>query len=335
MSEKRAIGPFSVGPIGLGCMSLTHAYGAPPHPADVTRLLNKALDLGYDFIDTAALYGFGANESLIGEAIGHRRDDYVLASKCGMTGVEGTRVIDGRPATLLRTVDESLRRLRTDVIDLYYLHRLDRKVPIEESVGALGEMVAAGKVRAIGLSEISAATLRRAHAVHPIAAVQNEYSPWSRNVELGLLAAAEELGVALVAFSPTARGFLAGRIRDRSDLAEHDLRRAMPRFDTDNLAHNLALYERFGALAADLGCTPAQLSLAWLLTRGDRVIPIPGTTSLQHMAENFAAAAVVLPPGVTAGIDALLAPGEVAGARYPAATQAEIDTEEYQDSRAR
>lgn len=335
MSNKRTVGPFSVGPIGLGCMSLSHAYGAPPDPAHSTRLLNEALDLGYDFIDTAALYGFGANESLIGAAIGHRRGDYVLASKCGMTGVNGTRVIDGRPETLLRTVDESLQRLRTDVIDLYYLHRWDRKVPIEESVGALGAMVAAGKVRAIGLSEVSAATLRRAHAVHPIAAVQNEYSPWSRNVELGVLAAAGELGVALVAFSPTARGFLAGRIRDAGDLAENDLRRSMPRFQADNLAHNLALYERFGALAAGLGCTPAQLSLAWLLTRSDRIVPIPGTTSLQHLAENFAASSVELPADVVAGIDALLAPGEVAGDRYPAATQAEIDTEEYQASPAR
>ena len=329
MSEKRNVGPFGVGPIGLGCMSLSHAYGAPPDPAHSARLLNEALDLGYDFIDTAAIYGFGANESLIGEAIGHRRSEYVLASKCGMHGVDGKRAIDGRPEVLLRTLYEALVRLKTDVIDLYYLHRWDRKVPIEDSVGALGRMVAAGKVRAIGLSEVSAATLRKAHAVHPIAAVQNEYSPWSRNVELGVLAAAEELGTALVAFSPTARGFLAGSIRDRGDLAENDLRRGMPRFQEENLARNLALYERFNALAAGIGCSPAQLSLAWLLTRGKRVIPIPGTTSLQHLAENIAASSVVVPAAIIAGIDALLAPGAVAGERYPAATQAEIDTEEY------
>jgi aryl-alcohol dehydrogenase-like predicted oxidoreductase len=335
MSEKRNIGPFSVGPIGLGCMSLSYAYGAPPDPAYSARLLNEALDLGYDFIDTAAIYGFGANESLIGEAIGHRRSEYVLASKCGMHGVDGKRAIDGRPEVLLRTLDEALVRLKTEMIDLYYLHRWDRKVPIEESVGALGQMVAAGKVRAIGLSEVSAATLRKAHAVHPIAAVQNEYSPWSRNVELGVLEAAEETGTALVAFSPTARGFLAGSVRERGDLAENDLRRGMPRFQEENLAQNLTLYERFNALAEQVGCTPAQLSLAWLLTRGSQVIPIPGTTSLQHLAENIAASSVTVPAAVIAEIDALLAPGAVAGERYPAATQAEIDTEEYQRPRAR
>jgi aryl-alcohol dehydrogenase-like predicted oxidoreductase len=329
MTQKRRIGPFSVNPVGLGCMSLSYAYGAPPDPAHSARLLNEALDLGYDFIDTAAIYGFGANESLIGEAIGHRRGEYVLASKCGMTGVDGKRVIDGRPEVLLRTVDEALRRLQTDVIDLYYLHRLDRNVPVEESVGALAEMVTAGKVRAIGLSEISAATLRRAQAVHPIAAVQNEYSPWSRNVELGLLAAAEGLGVALVAFSPTARGFLAGRVGSTDDLADNDLRRTMPRFQPDNLAHNLALYVQFNALAAGLGCTPAQLSLAWLLGRSERVIPIPGTTSLDHLHENFAASAIAVPPATIAEIEALLAPGAVAGARYPDAAQADVDTEEF------
>ncbi len=335
MSKKRTVGPFSVGPIGLGCMSLSHAYGAPPDPAHSARLLNEALDLGYDLIDTAAIYGFGANESLIGDAIGHRRGDYVLASKCGMTGVGGTRVIDGRPEVLLRTLDEALQRLRTDVIDLYYLHRLDRKVPIEESVGGLARMVAAGKVRAIGLSEISAATLRRAHAVHPIAAVQNEYSPWSRNVELGLLATAQELGVALVAFSPTARGFLAGRIGSADELGDNDLRRTMPRFQGENFDRNRLLYERFRALAEASGCTPAQLSLAWLLGKSEHVIPIPGTTSLQHLRENFAGGLIALPDEVVAEIDALLAPGKVAGARYPAAAQADVDTEEYHSPRAR
>jgi len=329
MSEKRQIGPFAVSPIGLGCMSLSHAYGTPPDPADAARLLNRALDIGCDFIDTAAIYGFGANERLIGEAIGHRRSAFVLASKCGMTGVDGKRVIDGRPETLLRTVDEALGRLRMDVIDLYYLHRWDRTVPIEESVGALADMVAAGKVRAIGLSEVSAATLRKAHAVHPIAAVQNEYSPWSRNVELGLLAATREIGAALVAFSPTARGFLAGRIQSADDLEKGDLRRSMPRFQDANLARNLKLSERFADLARGAGCTAAQLSLAWLLTRGGHVVPIPGTTSIRHLEENFAAASLNLTAETVARMDALLEPEAVAGARYPAATQAEIDTEEF------
>ena len=329
MTDKRAIGPFRVNPIGLGCMSLSHAYGTPPDPAHSARLLNEALDLGYDFLDTAAMYGAGANERLIGEAIGHRRADYVLASKCGISGPSDAPVLDGRPEALHRTLDEALLRLRTDIIDLYYLHRWDKKVPIEESVGALGDMVKAGKVRAIGLSEISAATLRKAHAVHPIAAVQNEYSPWSRNVELGLLAAAKELGVALVAFSPTARGFLAGRIGSTDALAENDLRRSMPRFQGENFDHNRTLYDRFSVLATDNQVTPAQLSLAWLLTRGAHIVPIPGTTSLQHLRENFAACAIALPDAVTAEIDALFAEGAVAGARYTEAMQAAVDTEQF------
>ena len=329
MTDKRTIGPFTLGPIGLGCMSLSHAYGTPPEASHSARLLNHALDIGYDFLDTAALYGFGANEALIGEAIGTRRSEYVLASKCGMTGVDGQRVLDGGPETLLRTLDESLARLKTDVIDLYYLHRWDKRVGIEESVGALGRMVESGKVRAIGLSEVSAATLRKAHEVHPIAAVQNEYSPWSRNVELGLLETAKELGVTLVAFSPTARGFLAGRVQSEGDLEDGDLRRTMPRFQGDNLARNLGLYERFSRLAEEAGVTPAQLSLAWLLTRGDHIVPIPGTTSLRHLEENLAAGDFGLAPDLVEEIDSLLAPGAVAGARYPEAAQADIDTEEF------
>lgn len=329
MADTRAVGPFSVSPIGLGCMSLSYAYGTPPDPAHSTRLLNEALDLGYDFLDTAAIYGAGANESLLGEAIGHRRGEYVLASKCGISGASGQPVVDNRPETLHRTLDASLRRLQTDVIDLYYLHRWDKQAPIEDVVGALGDMVTAGKVRAIGLSEVSAATLRRAHAVHPIAAVQNEYSPWSRNVELGLLEAAKELGVALVAFSPTARGFLAGRIGATDELAEGDLRRSMPRFQGENFAHNRTLYDRFSALAAASACTPAQLSLAWLLTRGDHIVPIPGTTSREHLRENFAAAAIHVPDAAIAEIDALFAEGQVAGGRYTEAMQAVVDTEEF------
>lgn len=330
MAAKRSIGPFAVEPIGLGCMSLSHAYGTPPPKEDAARLLNRALDLGYDFIDSAALYGFGSNERLIGETIGHRRNEFVLASKCGMTGVDGKRVIDGRPETLRRTVDESLSRLGTDVIDLFYLHRVDRNVPVEESVGAMAEFVAAGKVRSIGLSEVSAATLKRAHAVHPIAAVQNEYSPWSRNVELGVLEATREIGAALICFSPTGRGFLAGSVRSTDSLADGDLRRSMPRFQGDNLQVNLGLYDQFEALAADAGCTPAQLSLAWLLSRGEHVVPIPGTTSLTHLEENFAAREIALSDAVIAEIDRLLTPATVSGARYPAATLAETDTEEFE-----
>lgn len=326
---KRKIGPFHVEPIGLGCMSLSHAYGVPPSPEDAARLLNRALDLGYDHLDTAALYGLGANEELIGEAIGHRRSEFTLASKCGMTGVDGKRVIDGRPETLRRTLEEALRRLGTDVIDLYYLHRWDKTVPIEDSVGELARFIAEGKVRAIGLSEISAATLRRAHAAHPIAAVQNEYSPWSRNVELGVIEATKELGAALVCFSPMARGFLGGSIRDHDALAPRDIRRAMPRFEPANLDRNLELYDRFEKTAAQARCKPSQLSLAWVLSRGEHVLAIAGTTSLDHLQENFEARELRIGADLLAKVDALFTREAVSGGRYAAATLAEIDTEEF------
>lgn len=326
---KRMLGSTKVHPIGLGCMSLSHAYGVPPERSDAIRLLNQALDLGYDHLDTAALYGFGANEALVGEAIGHRRNEYFLASKCGMTGVDGKRVIDGRPETLRRTIDESLARLNTDRIDLYYLHRLDRSVAVEDSVGELARMVETGKIGGIGLSEVSAATLRRAHAVHPVTAVQNEYSLWSRNVELGVLDTTRELGVTLVAFSPLARGFLAGSVTTAESLVAGDIRRGMPRFQPGNIERNGALAARVAVLATDAGMTAAQLCLAWLLSRGDHVLPIPGTTSSAHLAENIAVRAPALPAETLDELERVFARGNVAGARYPAATQAEIDTEEY------
>lgn len=325
----RKIGPFRIAGIGLGCMPLSHAYGTPPDPRDAARLLNRALDLGYNHFDTAALYGFGANESLIGEAIGHRRSEFILASKCGMTGVDGKRVIDGRPETLRRTLDAALQRLRTDIIDLYYLHRWDRTVPIEESVGALGEMVAAGKVRAVGLSEVSAATLRKAHAVHPIAALQSEYSPWSRDVERGVLEAARELGTTLVCFSPVARGFFAGRVRSADHLQAGDIRRTMPRFQDGNLARNLGVFDAFEAIAGRAGCTPAQLALAWLLGRRGNIVAIPGTTSLGHLEENFGAGAITLHADIVAEIDALTHPGAIAGDRYAASVLAEIEADDF------
>ena len=327
--QQRRIGEFSVSPIGLGCMNLSHAYGAPPSKEAAAALLHRALDLGVSLFDTAALYGFGANESLVGEVLAPHRRQFTLASKCGMTGVDGVRVIDGRPATLKRTCDESLKRLRTDVIDLYYLHRWDRKVPIEDSVGALSDLVRAGKVRAIGLSEVSAPTLRRAHAVHPIAALQTEYSPWTRNPEIAVLEACRELRVAFVAFSPVARGFLTGTLRDVATLGEKDIRRAMPRFEPSAYAVNLKLLAGFEELARGVGCTPAQLSLAWLLARGDHVIPIPGTTRIDHLEENMGAAGVELPAGISARIDALLHPQSVSGARYNAVNESEVDTERF------
>jgi aryl-alcohol dehydrogenase-like predicted oxidoreductase len=329
MHSKRRIGPLQTKAIGLGCMSLSHAYGTPPDRAHAAILLNRALDLGYDMLDTASLYGFGANEALIGDSLRGRRSEFLLASKCGMTGVDGQRVIDGRPGTLRKTLEESLARLQTDVIDLYYLHRWDKSVPIEESIGEMARFVAEGKVRALGLSEVSAATLRRAQTVHPIAAVQNEYSPWSRNVELGVLHTTRDSDCALVCFAPTARGFFAGRMQSADALEDRDIRRSMPRFQGENLEHNLQLYRQFEAMAADLDCTPAQLSLAWVISRGDHVVAIPGTTSLHHLEENFRALSIKLSPEMISTIDALFSPDAVAGARYAPATLAEIDTEDF------
>jgi aryl-alcohol dehydrogenase-like predicted oxidoreductase len=327
--RQRRIGPFEVGEIGLGCMNLSHAYGDPPPPDLAADLLLRALDLGVTLFDTAALYGFGANEALIGQVLHPHRRRFILASKCGMTGVDGARVIDGRPETIQRTCEESLRRLRTDAIDLYYLHRWDRQVPIEDSVGAMADLVRQGKVRALGLSEVSAATLRRAQAVHPIAAVQNEYSLWSRNPEIALLDACRESGTALVAFSPLGRGFLTARLRGVSDLHAKDIRRAMPRFSPDAFEANLGLLAAYAELARQAGCTPSQLALAWLLGQGEHVIPIPGTTVVGHLEENLGASGMALKAGWLAPLDALINQRTVVGPRYNAGTQAEIDTEEF------
>ena len=327
--KTRRLGPFTVSAIGLGCMNLSHAYGQPPSFEAAQALLLHALDSGVTLFDTAALYGFGANEELVGQVLSPHRSKFTLASKCGMTGVEGKRVIDGRPETLKRTCEESLQRLRTEVIDLYYLHRWDRAVPIEDSVGALADLVRDGKILSIGLSEVSAATLRRAHAVHPIAAVQSEYSLWTRNPEIAVLDACRELGTTFVAFSPLARGFLPGTLRDVSAFDAKDIRRAMPRFAPEAYAKNLTLADALKDLAAEAGCTPAQLSLAWLLAQGEHVLPIPGTTSIAHLDDDLAAAGLDLPIEVLDRIGALVNPQSVTGARYNAATQAEIDTEEF------
>ncbi|MBU6258643.1 MAG: aldo/keto reductase [Burkholderiales bacterium] len=331
--QTRQIGPLAVAAIGLGCMNLSHAYAAPPPAADAEALLLAALDAGVTLFDTAALYGFGANESLVGRVLAPHRSRIVLASKGGMAGVESAdgvkRVIDGSPAAIRRNCEDSLRRLRTDHIDLYYLHRWHKAVPIEDSVGAMAELVRAGKVRALGLSEVSAATLRRAHAVHPIAAVQSEYSLWTRNPEIAVLDACREIGAAFVAFSPLARAFLTGTLRDVGTLDAKDLRRQMARFDPDTYARNLKLLPPYEALAAEVGCTPGQLALAWLLARGGHIVPIPGTTRIDHLRENCGAAAVTLTPAQRARLDALVGRHNVIGPRYNAATQAEVDTEEF------
>ena len=314
-------------------MNLSHAYGTPPPPELAERLLLDALDLGVTLFDTAALYGFGANELLVGRVLKAHRQRIVLCSKGGMAGVmfdDGMkRVIDGRPETLRRNCEDSLRRLQTDRIDLYFLHRWDKRVPIEDSVGAMADLVRAGTVRALGLSEVSAATLRRAHAVHPIAAVQSEYSLWSRNVEIAVLQACRDIGAALVAFSPLARGFLTGMLRDAAALPGGDIRRAMPRFQSGNFAANLRLLDGYACIARDAGCSMAQLAIAWVLARGEHVVALPGTTGIAHLEEDLGAHATVLDAGVLQRLDALINRGSVSGARYSDATQAEIDTEEF------
>lgn len=327
--DTRRIGPFEVSAVGLGCMNLSHAYGTPPSRQEAAAVLNGALDGGITLFDTAALYGFGANEALLGDLLAMHRERIVLTSKCGMQGVNGQRVIDGRPDTLRASCEASLQRLRTDVIDVLYLHRLDARVPVEESVGAMADLVRAGKVRALGLSEVSADTLRRAHAVHPIAALQSEYSLWTRNPEIATLQACRELGVAFVAFSPLARGFLGGDLRDVSRLEPKDIRRAMPRFSPENYATNLKLLDAFQDEAAAHHCAPATLALGWLLHQGEHIVPIPGTARAAHLWELLAAPRLALDAAALQRLDDLINPRTVSGARYNAATQAEIDTEEF------
>ena len=331
--RQRNIGPFKVSAVSLGCMNLSHAYGPPPSPEVAERLLLRALDLGVTMFDTAALYGFGANETLVGRVLKPHRSKFTLASKGGMAGVQFDdglkRVINGRPEAVKRNCEDSLRRLQTDVIDLYYLHRRDKQVPIEDSVGALSDLVRDGKVRAIGLSEVSAATLRRAHAVHPIAAVQTEYSLWTRNPEIAVLDACRDIGAAFVAFSPLARAFLTGKLTAVGDLDAKDLRRTMPRFAPDAYAANLALLPGLSVVAQEAGCSLAQAALAWLLTRGAHVVPIPGTTNAAHLTENIGAAKVRLTVDQIAHMDAIVNRHTVIGARYNAAAQADVDTEDF------
>ncbi|SDM18565.1 Predicted oxidoreductase [Franzmannia pantelleriensis] len=317
--------------IGLGCMNLSHGYGNPLPEGDALRALEAAFDMGYRHFDTATLYGATANERLVGKALAGKRERLLLASKGGMVidPALGKKVIDGRPDTLRRQCEASLARLGTDHLDIYYLHRWDPQVAIEESVGALGRLVEEGKIRGIGLSEVSATTLRRACAEHPIAAVQSEYSLWTRNPEIALIDACREAAIPLVAFSPLGRGFLAGAVVDRADLTDNDMRLQMPRFSADNLPHNLTRLDALRAEAKALGVSTAQLTLAWLGTKGDDIVPIPGSRSVTHMRENLAAEALQLDAACVARLDAMMTHEQIAGDRYTEAQQSEVDTETF------
>jgi aryl-alcohol dehydrogenase-like predicted oxidoreductase len=327
--QTRKLGPFDSSAIGFGGMCLSHAYGTPPDRESAAAVLLKALELGYTHVDSAALYGFGANESLIGDVLSHRRGEFILVTKGGIyRNAQGQREIDSNPVLLKKNCEDSLQRLRTDVIDLYYLHRWDKKRPIEESIGALADLVKEGKVRTIGLSEVSASTLRKAHAVHPITALQTEYSLWTRNAEVAVLDACRELGVAFVAFSPLARGFFGGNLRDVGTLPPKDIRLGMPRFQREHFGKNLSLLGGLSAVARESGCTMAQAALAWVLAQGPHIIPIPGTTRLDHLEENARTEQLQLSPAALAKLNQSINPSTVSGARYNPTVQQEIDTEE-------
>ena len=328
--QQRKIGPFDVSAIGFGCMNTSMGYG-PRQEDDLSGdLLNAALDNGYSFLDTASMYGMGHNEQLIGKYIAHRRDEYMLASKCGFSRDSDGKVgMNGRPEVLRKTCEESLQNLKTEVIDLYYLHRIDPKVPVEESIGELSRMVEQGKVQTIGVSEISSASLRRAHAEHPITAVQSEYSLWSRTPERKMLTTCRELGVAFVPFSPLARQFLTGRCGELADFWEDDIRAsiARPRFEPENFIENQKLLIPFGEIADRQECTMAQLALAWLLAQGDNIVPIPGTRHMDWMIENAGAGDINLDAATVSELDQLINEDTVAGNRYTDALMESVDSE--------
>lgn len=329
--KTRTLGnDLQVSALGLGCMGLSFAYStSQPDAADGVALIRRALDLGVTFLDTADMYGPETNECIVATAIAGRRDEVVLATKFGIdfsSAVNGgARRINGRPDYVHSACDASLKRLGVDHIDLYYQHRIDADTPIEDTVGALAELVRSGKVKHIGLSEASEATIRRAHAVHPITAIQSEYSLWSRDPEDEILPLCNELGIGFVAYSPLGRGFLTGRFRKIEDLAADDWRRTSPRFQGENFAKNLALVDKIEDLAAEKGCTPSQLALAWLLAQHDNIVPIPGTTNLDRLEQNIGAVQIVLTDSEIAAIDAIAPQGVAAGMRYAEASLRELN----------
>jgi aryl-alcohol dehydrogenase-like predicted oxidoreductase len=318
--DRRTLGGqgLEVSAEGLGCMGMTWAYGAGDEQTGV-ETIQRALELGVSFLDSAEIYGPHDNEELVGRAIAGRRDEFELATKFGFAidpEDPHRRGVDGRPENVRRAIDGSLRRLGTDHVDLFYQHRVDPDVPIEETVGAMGELVAAGKVRYLGLSEASAETIRRAHQTHPLTAVQSEYSLWTRDPEDEVLPTVRELGIGFVAYSPLGRGFLTGAIRSLDDLDEDDWRRSNPRFQEEALAENLRLADRVGELAEEVGATAAQVALAWVLAKGEDVVPIPGTKSPRRIEENAAAAELALSGEQIAALDEAVSPDAVRGSRY-------------------
>jgi aryl-alcohol dehydrogenase-like predicted oxidoreductase len=318
--EKRKLGSqgLEVSALGLGCMGMSEFYGSRNDEESLSTI-HRALDLGLTFLDTADMYGPFTNEQLVGRAVRGRRDQVVIATKFGnMRGEDGSYLgINGRPDYVRSACDGSLKRLGVDHIDLYYQHRVDNSVPIEETVGAMAELVQAGKVRYLGLSEAAPPTIRRAQKVHPISALQTEYSLWSREPEDEILPTVRELGIGFVAYSPLGRGFLSGRIKSLDDLEETDYRRRSPRFSGENFQKNLDLVKAIEEIASGKGVTPSQLALAWLLTRGSDIVPIPGSKSRKHLEENVAAASIQLSPEELARIEEIAPKGAVSGERYP------------------
>ncbi|MFF5705341.1 aldo/keto reductase [Streptomyces sp. NPDC012794] len=321
----RHLGSLKVSAQGLGCMGMSHGYGTPDDAQSIATV-HRALDLGVTLLDTSDFYGFGHNEELVGRAVAGRRDEVVLATKFGFANRLGEpTLIRGDAAYVREACEASLRRLGVDHIDLYYQHRVDPKVPIEETVGAMAELVQAGKVRHLGLSEAGTATIRRAHAVHPIAALQSEWSLWTRDLEAETAPLCRELGIGLVPFSPLGRGFLTGRYSSVEGMAEDDIRRTQPRFAEGNLERNLAIVARLDELAAAKGITTGQLALAWVQHRGDDVVPIPGTRRQRYLEENVAALAVELSPEDLAAIEAAAPAERIAGTRYDATSLTFVD----------
>ena len=325
--KQRTLGnSLSVSAIGLGCMGMSEFNGSHDDVASIATI-HRALDLGCNFLDTADMYGPFRNEELVGRAIRGRRDEVVLATKFGnMRGDDGAFLgISGKPSYVREACDASLRRLGVDHIDLYYQHRVDRTTPIEDTVGAMADLVRAGKVRHLGLSEAAPQTIRRAHAVHPITALQTEYSLWSRDPEDEILPVVRELGIGFVAYSPIGRGFLSGRFKTIDDLEPTDYRRLSPRFQGENFARNLDLVRRIEEIAHAKGVTPAQLAIAWILSRGNDIVPIPGSRSIGHLEENIAAAEIELTSEDLARIDEVAPKGVASGERYPSASMAAVN----------